>query len=128
MVFKSSFLLLISFLSLISFKISLTNSSSLTTLVLLFFLTIGSFDKNYKGKFHKEILSAISKGVCRKKDIANCINQNLVITNNNLCWLKKHNLIFPKEKFITNKGAFFLYGLTEEGKKFLIKKSNSFFD
>ncbi len=89
---------------------------------------IKSFDRNYNGKFYKDILLAIKNNVSRKRDIANYLNQNLTLINNNLFWLKKHEFIYVKDKFITNNGCFFIYALTAKGKIYLDKGSDSFFD
>ncbi|MEK6873992.1 MAG: LAGLIDADG family homing endonuclease [Nanoarchaeota archaeon] len=89
---------------------------------------IQSFNRNYKGKFHKDILLAIDKGISRKRNIANYLNQNLILINNNLNWLKKNDFIFAKDQIITNKGCFFIYALTDKGKTYLQNGSDSFFN
>lgn len=85
------------------------------------------FDRDYNGKYHKAILFAINKGINRKRDIQSHLRQESKKILNNLAWLKRHELIFPKEKIITNNGGFYIYDLTEKGKVFL-KESGSFFD
>jgi intein/homing endonuclease len=88
---------------------------------------IKSFNKNYNGKFHKDILLVIKQGICRKRDIAKRLNLSLDTINNNLAVLKRKGFICPKEKFVTNKGGYFLYALTEKGEDFLKNESGSFF-
>ncbi|MBU3912959.1 MAG: hypothetical protein KKE50_02590 [Nanoarchaeota archaeon] len=85
------------------------------------------FDRDYDGKYHKAILSAISEGINRKRDIQNYLKISSVKVLNNLYWFKRHKLIYAKEKVITNLGGFHTYDLTENGKKFL-QESGSFFD
>ena len=86
------------------------------------------FSKNYKGKYHKLILETILKNHNRKSKIRMVTRLNTKVLDNNLAWLRRHKLIFPTEKVITNKGCYYLYGLTRKGKNFLSTESGSFFD
>jgi intein/homing endonuclease len=86
------------------------------------------FSKNYKGKYHKLILEAISKNYNRNSKIQMFTKLNTKVLDNNLTWLKRHKLIFAKERIITNNGCYYIYDLTPDGKYFINTKSSSFFD
>lgn len=88
---------------------------------------LGNYTKNSQREFHKKILISIQRGNARKMEIASDIKQNLIITGNNLNWLKKKEYITPYEKICTNKGSFHKYKITSKGEEYL-NKSLSFFD
>ncbi len=89
---------------------------------------VRSFKKNFNGRYHKEILKLIKSGISRKRDILAHLKVTPNIINNNLMYLKRNGFIWPKERFITNKGGYFLYSLTDKGEDFLNNESGSFFD
>jgi intein/homing endonuclease len=86
-----------------------------------------NYTKNPQREFHKKILLFIKKGYFRKKDISSKLKQNLIITGNNINWLKKKGYIMPYEKIYSNKGSFHKYKITDEGDNYLTN-SLSFFD
>ena len=88
---------------------------------------LGNYTKNSQKEFHKKILISIQKGNTRKMEIASNTKQTLILTGNNLNWLKKKKYIIPYEKICTNKGSFHRYKLTPKGEEYL-NKSLSFFD
>ncbi|MFH1430890.1 MAG: LAGLIDADG family homing endonuclease [Nanoarchaeota archaeon] len=88
---------------------------------------LGNYTKNSQREFHKKILISIQGGNARKMEIASNIKQDLIVTGNNLNWLKKKEYVIPYEKICTNKGSFHKYKLTPKGEEYL-NKSLSFFD
>ncbi len=88
---------------------------------------LNNYTRNPSREFHKKILLSIQKGNIRKRDISKDLNLKLVITQNNINWLKKKQYIFAYEKIITNEGGYHKYKITSKGKDYL-NKSLSFFD
>ncbi len=89
---------------------------------------IDSYWKNPEYIFHKNILLAIQGGIERKREISKVLKLDLVTLANNLSKLKEKHYIRPYKKTFSNKGTFFNYEITAEGKNYLEKELLPFFD